>query len=266
MKKVSITLILIFLYPNFINAQIPFTLSNSVIFIPSGKSVLANGENYYLSILENGSNSFNFYYKGSVLGFRELSTYGISGGYQISEYFKLYLGSGFFGFDLMNEFNVTSSLLLNLENLSLGIAGQFNRAYIKDFTSENLFSFDLFGKLHYDYFSMGFLINNINQSQYSNYENVINQRAVFSLGYEFSDQIAADIGTVIVINSKSSVLFGAKYSPVKEIAVNLKYLTNNQRIDLGIAFFPIEWFKLNFFFTHQPVFGMDYCIINEINW
>lgn len=266
MKKVSINLIFLLLSVNIINAQVPFSLSNNTIFTPSGKSIITSGENYYINQPNRNNHSLNIYIKGSALDFDELATYGISVNYPISDQFQLYLGCGYFGFDLMNELNVTSAISLILDNLCLGMSGQYNRVFIKDFSSEGIFSFDLFGKVFSDNFSVGFLVNNINQAQYSNYENTINQRAIFSAGYDISEQFSADVGTVIIINSKSSLLFSAKYRPTEELAINLKYLANNQRITFGLAITPINWIALNFFFTHQEIFGTDYYLINQIDW
>lgn len=266
MKKVAFQSILLLLCFNLINAQVPFSLSNSTIFVPSGTSVITSSENYYMNYSNHNTNSLTIYLKGSTLGFEELSTYGISGNLGISDHFQLYLGSGYFGFELMNEFNITSALSFTFNNLSVGVSGQYNRAYIKDFSSEGIFSLDLFGRVYYDDFAIGFLLNNINQAHYANYINTINQRAIISFGYDISNQIAADIGTIILINSKSSILLSAKYKPIEELALNFKYLSNIQKVNLGLSISPINWIKINFYFTYQEIFGLDYYLINQINW
>lgn len=266
MKKFPIILFFFFLFVFCINAQIPFSLSNSFNFVPSGKSNITTAESYYITHSEENENTINLYYKNSILGYEELATYGLSGNYVLSERLQLYLGFGYFGFDLMNELNVTSAISFNSENLSIGLAGQFNRAFIRDFSSEGIFTFDLFGKVFTDDFSIGFLLNNINQAQYSNYKNTIQQRAIFSLGYEFSEQISADIGTEIIINNKSTMLFGAKYQPVEELALNMKFFPNTNKITFGLSITPINWIKMNFFFNHQQLFGSDYYFINQIKW
>jgi len=266
MKKVSIQLIFFLLFNYTINAQIPFTLSNSIIFIPSGKSNLTTGENYYIDNSFDNQIAINIYYKSSTLDFKELSTYGLGSEYKVSDRFQLYLGFGYFGFDLMNEMNITSALSFNFDLLCIGLSAQYNRALIRDFSSEGIFSFDAFGMVSFDDISFGFLVNNINQAQYSDYKKTLHQRSIFTIGYDISEEISADIGTVIIINSKSSLLLSTKYQPIKEFAVNLKYLTNNQRIILGLLIIPSNWLKLNFFFTHQEIFGADYSLINQIEW
>lgn len=266
MKKVSIPVILFFIIINIINAQIPFSLSNSVIFIPSGKSILNSSENYYLNTLDNDNNHLNLYYQASQLGFDELSSLGVGTNIKVTDYFDIYLGGGYFGFELMNEMNITTAAAIKFEHLSLGIAGQYNRAFVKDYSAENLLSFDLFGRINFDDFAIGFLINNINQTQYSNYENTITQRAIFSVGYRFLEKFSADVGSIILINSKSTILFSAKYEPFEELAINFKYLNQNDRIILGLALTPISWLTINFYFSHQTTFGTDYSIINQIVW
>lgn len=266
MKKVSIQVILFLVIINYINAQIPFSLSNGRIFIPSGQSILNSSENYYIITQKNDFNELNIHYQSSLLGFDELATLGLGFNLKFTDNFNMYIGGGYFGFELMNELNLTSAIAINFDNLSLGIAGQYNRAYVKDYAAENLFSLDMFAKIHFDDFAVGFLINNISQSQYSNYENTIPQRVIFSVGYIFTENISADIGSIILINGKSSLLCGAKYSPFKELALNIKYLNQNDSIILGLALSPISWLTMNFYFSHQATFGSDYCLINQFKW
>lgn len=266
MKKILILLNFFLFFNKLINAQIPFSLSNSTIFIPSGKSIISDAENYYISYADNNKNSINIYYKSSTLGFEELSTYGIGGNFRLLNQFQLYFGLGYFGFDLMNELNVTTSVSVLIDYLSLGISGQYNRAIIKDFFSEGIFSCDIFGKVFTDNYSIGFLISNINQAKYSNYENTIHQRAIFTAGYDINQQISTDIGTIIVFNSGSSLLLSAKYRPIEEMSLNIKYLFKNNKLTMGLSLTPTNWITLNIFFNHHEIFGSDYNIINQIYW
>lgn len=266
MKIVSVVFKLFFISTIIINAQVPFTLSNSIIFIPSAKSILSNSENYYVQGLNNTSNTINLYYQSSRMGFQELATVGIGAGFKIDENYQVYFGIGHFGFELMNELNITSAFSINTDNLELGISGQLNRAYIKNFLAENLLTVDIFGRVYFEDFSIGFVLSNLNQAGYANFENTVTQKAIFSVGYDITKQFSADLGTIILINSKSSVFFSGKYTPMDKFAINFKYLFKLDKTNIGLLLKPLKWLNLNIYFTHQQPFGNDYLLLNQIDW
>lgn len=264
MKKVCYLLFFILLdYISY--AQIPFTLINNILVIPSSKISFNGFENSNLNFEDAPNISLEILYQTSQLGFDELSLKAISGSYLLSNSSKLITSAGYYGFDLMNEFNISIGYIHNFDKLSLGISTQMNSLRIKDYSEEKIIIGDLYGKVDLGDISIGFLLNNISQSHYANYSKTIYQRAIFSGSWEITEQIAIDLGSVVLINSQSTIFGNVTYKPSKFLGTSLQYIHNPQKIKFAVLLVPIDWLKLNLSFIYQPIFGTDSRIVNIIS-
>jgi hypothetical protein len=261
MKEILKILIILFIYfflTYEINAQVPFSLSNSYHLIPSNNSALLNSENLYLIFPDSSVNNFvSLKYQMSKLNFSELAISSVLFGKQVFDDYYLSSGAGYFGFDLMNELNVNLALSRNFGNVGLGVNAQYNRIYFKDFSNENLFIFDLFGKIRFSQVDFGFLLNNINRAHFSNYDKTIPQRAVFSVGFPIFDKVKNDFGAVLLLDYSNAFFYSIKYEPFDWFAMNAIYYSDPQEITAGLSLSPINQLSLNFYTDYNPIFGYD---------
>ncbi|GEM_PF-1189250 len=257
--KILIILFIFFFLTYGINAQVPFSLSNSYHLIPSNNSTLSNSENLFLIFPDSSVKNFvSLKYNSSKLNFNELAiSSALLGKYVYDEYY-LTTGVGYFGFDLMNELNVNLALSRNFGNVGIGVNAQYNRIYFKDFSNENLFIFDLFGKIRFSQVDVGFLLNNINRAHFSNYDKTIPQRAVFSVGFPTFEKVKNDFGAVLLLDYSNAFFYSIKYEPFDWFAMNGIYYSNPQEITAGISLSPINQLSLMFYTDYNPLFGYDF--------
>ena len=241
-----------------INAQVPFSLSNSYHLIPSNNSLLSNSENLYIIFPDSSVKDFvSLKYQMSKLNFSELAISSVLFGKQVFDDYYLSSGAGYFGFDLMNELNVNMALSRNFGNVGIGVNAQYNRIYFKDFSNENLFAFDLFGKIRFSKVDVGFLLNNINRAHLSNYDKTIPQRAVFSAGFPILNNVKNDFGAVLLLDYSNAFFYSIKYEPFEWFSMNAIYYSNPQEITAGFLLTPLSKFKLMFYTDYNPKFGYD---------
>jgi hypothetical protein len=268
--KIKYILIIYFLVYCVSNAQKPYSLNNVLNFVPTSISAISFIENPNLNNNADTLNlwSFGIAYQPAKMGFDELSNSSINLGYKLNKKINLQLGANYYGFDLFNEFSINLSGLYNFDDFVLGGTFSFNQANVKDFNSESIVTFDLFGKIDLSSdFAIGYLLTNINRAYYSTYSKTIYQNAIFSINYHPIDKFNCEFGGVLTLGHHSSAFISTKFMILKDL-INANLRLNSYPIfaSIGVSINPFPWFNFVTYINYLDKFGFDRTFLTEFKW
>jgi hypothetical protein len=257
------------------NAQTPYSLNSFESFSPTGNSAISFLENPFFNedFIHNLYDSTSIWsagisFKPSILGFDELNNASCGIANKVSQIYTPVLNLNYFGFELYNEINISLANIFTLDDLLLGIKLNYNRDFVKDYTSENIVNFDVFSslKITRDLF-VGFYLSNINRSYYSNYSRTVYQNAIFSLSYDFSNALTLEPGVALILNQKSCLFLNTKMRLYKDLLfVNFKLNTTPFYSSIGVSLSPYDWYKFATYINYTDNFGFDQAFISEFKW
>lgn len=268
--KIKYIFIIFILFLSVSNAQKPYSLNNVLNFVPTSISSISFFENPYLNNVDDTTNLWfiGLAYQPAKMGFDELSNSALNIRYCLNKKIDLLLGANYFGFDLFNEFSTSLSGLFKFDDLTLGGTISYNKATVKDFNSESIVTFDLHGRMNLSsYFTVGYLLTNLNRAYYSSYSKTVYQNAIFSINYHPIDKFNCEFGGILRLGYRPSVFLSTKFLIVRDvISANLKLNSYPLYTSIGVSITPFSWFNFVTYINYLDNFGFDRTFLTEFKW
>lgn len=139
--------------------------------------------------------------------------------------------------DLFYQVNSRISLAYKFDKiLTIGAALETDFLGVKNFSNDYKI-FPIMGAVirFNDEFKAGLYITNLSRSKFKRGDNSISQEAVFSLGYNLTENFLIDASTILNLNYSSGVAFNFNYKFNDAFSIFLGYLNNPAVVKLGVS-------------------------------